>query len=72
MPHRRTVKKGSFGGHLDDLVKHFPHGQPQTKTDESEERDRRDREASIHDRLFERAWREAREETPREPRQAHE
>ena len=57
MPHRRTVKKGSFGGHFDELVKHFPHDQPQTKTDEPEERDRREHEATIHDKLFERAWR---------------
>ena len=68
MPHRRTVKKGSFGGHFDELVKHFPHDQPQTKTDESEERDRSEHDATIHDKLFERAWREAREETPRAPR----
>ena len=25
MPGRRPVQKGSFGGHFDELVKHFPH-----------------------------------------------
>ena len=25
MPHRRQFQKGSFGGHFDELVKHFPH-----------------------------------------------
>ena len=25
MPRRRRVKKGSFDGHFDELVRHFPH-----------------------------------------------
>ena len=25
MPRRRQVKKGSFGSHFDEVVKHFPH-----------------------------------------------
>jgi hypothetical protein len=67
MPHRRTAKKGSFGGHFDDLVKHFPH--ERAKSDDSGEGDRREEETpTVHDNLFERAWREARDETPRVPR----
>ena len=63
MPHRRTVKKGSFGAHFDELVKHFHHERPHPKSDDdSDEGDRRDRDAhDVHDRLFERAWREARD-----------
>lgn len=53
MPHRRRGKKNSFGGHLDDLVKHFTE-QPSNEqgTDKSAPKDDR----SIHDRLFESAW----------------
>lgn len=62
MPHRRTIRKGSFGAHFDELVKHFPHERQQPKGDDSEERDSLDEGASsVHDRLFERAWREARD-----------
>ena len=54
MPHRRRIKKNSFGGHFDDLVKHFPEqpSEPE-KTDESAPKEER----NIHDRLFESAWR---------------
>jgi hypothetical protein len=54
MPHRRRVKKNSFDGHFDDLVKHFPeqpsklHGAGKTAPKD---------ERNIHDRLFESAWR---------------
>ena len=37
MPHRRRKQKGSFGGHFDELVKHFPHDETRRrKTDEHE------------------------------------
>lgn len=57
----RPVKKGSFGGHLDDLVKHFEH-EPPGKSQRSG-RDGRDLKDGhdVHDRLFESAWRKARE-----------
>jgi len=54
MPHRRRVKKNSFEGHFDDLVKHFPEPPSKKKGDESASKDER----SIHDRLFESAWRQ--------------
>jgi hypothetical protein len=54
MPHRRRVKKNSFGGHFDDLVKHFTEQPSKDQgTDKGAPRDDR----SIHDRLFESAWR---------------
>jgi len=56
MPHRRTRKKGSFGGHFDELVTHFPDAQPEA--DDSSEADRKLREKlDIHALLFEQAWR---------------
>jgi hypothetical protein len=54
MPHRRRVKKNSFGGHFDDLVKHFPEQPSQHEaTGESDPNEKR----NIDDSLFERAWR---------------
>jgi hypothetical protein len=54
MPHRRRVKKNSFDGHFDDLVKHFPEQPSKHKgTKESAAKEK----PNIHDRLFERAWR---------------
>ena len=56
MPHRRTRKKGSFGGHFDELVTHFPDAQ--LEPDDSSEADRKLREKrDIHALLFEQAWR---------------
>ena len=57
MPHRRPVKKGSFGSHFDEMVKHFPPG-PWPGRARSSEEDRRDLEekCDIHAMLFERAW----------------
>ena len=57
MTRRRKVMQGSFGAHLEEVVKHFP-------TDEREpasERPKRDAESfrearDIHTLLFERAW----------------
>jgi hypothetical protein len=59
MPHRRRVKKHSFDGHFDDLVKHFSE-QPSKGTDESAPKDER----NIHERLFESAWRRNRTRAP--------
>ena len=56
MPHRRTSKKGSFAGHLDELVRHFPDAE--AKPDERSAADRKLREKlDIHALLFEQAWR---------------
>ena len=55
---RRRVEKGSFGGQLDDLVKVFP-----PKGQKGEETvDRSGDGRHINDRLFESAWRKARDE----------
>jgi hypothetical protein len=58
MPHRRKPEKGSFGGHFDELVKHFPHKQT-AKFDDEEKRSKDDRD--FHDRLFAIAWRASHE-----------
>jgi len=55
MPGRRTVKRGSFGGHFDELVKNFPHEQPGTRRDSRSTDDQPDH--NVHDRLFEHASR---------------
>ena len=59
MPGKRPAKKGSFGTHLDELVKHFlhEHPQPRTKPEDGEQLT----PGNIHDRLFESSWRQARE-----------
>jgi hypothetical protein len=62
MPHRRKPKKGSFGGHFDELVKHFPHEQREQPAGKANRASKDER--SVHDRLFERAWRK--DEGPRE------
>jgi hypothetical protein len=60
MPHRRRKQKGSFGGHLDELVKHFPHDETRRrKTDEQKKPSKDD--ANVHDKLLESAWRKARD-----------
>jgi hypothetical protein len=57
MPRKRPVKKGSFGGHFDELVKHFPNDLPtKAQPQPNPTTDLRD----VHDRLFEGAWRQAR------------
>jgi hypothetical protein len=57
MSHRRTIRKGSFGDDLETLVKAL-------ETTRSAEADKRMPKsagrvdhATIHDRLYERAWR---------------
>jgi hypothetical protein len=56
MPHRRPLVKGSFGGHFEELVKHFTHDRPErpltTDAEEADQKEKRD----IHALLFEMAW----------------
>lgn len=59
MPAKRPVRKGSFGGHFDELVKHFPDEQ-RPKPGEPPGKPKLDAK-DIHDRLFESTWRHARE-----------
>jgi hypothetical protein len=60
MPHKRPVKKGSFGAHFDELVKHFPHrarqAEPALSSHEPAGANIKER-LDIHALLFERAWR---------------
>ena len=62
MSGKRPEKKGSFGTHLDELVKHFPHEPPDPKRNGDDTPKSTDMDGhSVHDRLFESAWRKARE-----------
>ena len=63
MPHRRRPQKGSFGGHFDDLVSHFPIDE--CKNDRSKDHPAgQSEDRSVHDRLFERAWSKQKDERP--------
>ena len=65
MPHRRPVKSGSFGGHLEELVKHFPHEVAMSKSGQAKPRvDPRalKEKVDIHSRLFQMAWQVDRED----------
>ena len=58
MPGTRPVKTGSFGGHFDEVVKHFaqpasPSAPRQTHAASRALREKRD----IHALLFDQAWR---------------
>ena len=55
MPHRRTIKKGSFGGHFDELVTHFPETPAKPKQRARDDRKLKEK-LDIHALLFERAW----------------
>jgi hypothetical protein len=55
MPGRRPDKKGSFGGHFDELVRVFE-PEPVGKRDRPE-REKPKADENVHDRLFESAWR---------------
>jgi hypothetical protein len=58
MPGRRPIKKGSFGAHFDEVVKHFPHAPLPNRQQRSNEDARAQQEKrDIHALLFERAWR---------------
>ena len=59
MPHRRTIKNGSFGARLEELIEHFRHRPGGGEPPETVEGPKPD-EANVHDRLFERAWRRTR------------
>jgi hypothetical protein len=52
MPHRRLAQKGSFSGHLDELVKHFS---APTKQSKAKPPAVKKRKISVHQALFERA-----------------
>lgn len=55
---KRRNKKGSFGGHLEELVKHFPHEATVRKPDRPKVDPRVLKEKiDIHTLLFEMAWR---------------
>lgn len=56
MPNRRPTVKGSFGGHFDELTKHFPHKEAdRAKHDRDERKPKRRAKVSVHQALFERA-----------------
>lgn len=55
MPHRRKSDKGSFGGHFDELVKHFPEQRREERHNEKADRSKEER--GVRDRLFKHAWR---------------
>ena len=58
MPHRRQVQKGSFGGHFDELVKHFPDGigkGPSAEDKAARSRELQDK-IDLHAQLFDWAW----------------
>lgn len=58
MPHRRRVKKGSFGSHFDELVAQFPSPISPPRPNEPMDRSSKLQEKlDIHTWLFERAWR---------------
>ena len=60
MPHRRSVRKGSFGGRIDQLVEHFPEGAPRPRGKApTEAGPTKPDDRHINDRLFEGAWRTA-------------
>ena len=56
MTQRRTARKGSFGAHLDEVVKHFPaDALPQSERPNRDVRERQEHR-DIHALLFEKAW----------------
>jgi len=56
MPHRRMIKKGSFAGHLDELVA-VAGTESNPEPAKAKRKPKRGRDAAnVHDRLFERAW----------------
>jgi hypothetical protein len=56
MPGRRPVQKGSFGGHLEELVKLFPDHQPTPPEPPHTRSKKLQEKIDIHALLFERAW----------------
>jgi hypothetical protein len=57
VPHRRPRKKGSFGGHFDELVTQFPEHPASSPQQQYERPAELQQKLDIHARLFERAWR---------------
>ena len=56
MSAKRPVKSGSFGGHLEELVKHFPHQTATRARPKSVDKQVLKEKLDIHALLFERAW----------------
>ena len=56
MPHRRTIKKGSFAGHLDELVRQFPDAEIEPSKPEGRDPKLQEK-IDVHAALFEQAWR---------------
>lgn len=56
MPGKRPIKKGSFGGHFEELVKHFPHDARDQRTFNANDKRSLQEKRDIHALLFERAW----------------
>ena len=57
MPGERPIKKGSFGAHFDEVVKHFPQAPLASRSQGStDEAGARQEKRDIHALLFERAW----------------
>ena len=56
MTGKRPIIKGSFGGHFDELVKHFPNDGPKGQAQARNERELKEKR-DIHALLFEQAWR---------------
>jgi hypothetical protein len=71
MPHRRPVRKGSFGGRLGDLVEHFSEDAPRSRGKlPYKPRAAKPDNRHINDRLFEGAWGSARKASqPARPKQ---
>ena len=59
MPGKRPIKKGSFGGHFDELVKHFPDERPKPRPGKHKAGPKAHDHGCVHDRLFESAWSKA-------------
>jgi hypothetical protein len=62
MPNRRRKKKGSFGSHFDELVTVFHEKPKRPQTDVSDREHGEADDRHINDKLFEAAWRKAREQ----------
>ena len=57
MPSRRSVKKGSFGSHFDELVTRFPERDARhTRAEKPKADSKRKAKADPHTLLFNRAW----------------
>ena len=52
----RPSKKGSFGGHLEELVRHFPHEASAHALPKTVDKKSLKEKLDIHALLFERAW----------------